>query len=136
MKFLLDANAWISHFRQKSPSVTQRLGQHPATDIALCSVVLAELLYGVERSGPAHRAANFALVGGLRQQFNSLPFDDSAAEEYGVIRAHLATQGMSIGPNDLMIAAIALTNKLTLVTHNTAEFSRVPGLTLEDWQIP
>ena len=66
----------------------------------------------------------------------SLPFDDSAAEEYGRIRAHLANLGTPIGPNDLLIAAIALANKITLVSHNTAEFSRVPGLILEDWQIP
>jgi tRNA(fMet)-specific endonuclease VapC len=136
MKFLLDANAWIGHLRQTSPTVTHRLSQHPALDILLCSVVLAELLYGAERSGPAHRAANFALVAGLRGQYVSLPFDDSAAEQYGRIRAHLASQGMPIGPNDLMIAAIALANKVTLVTHNTLEFNRVPSLTLENWQIP
>jgi len=136
MKFLLDANAWIGHLRQSSPTVTHRLSQHPASDVVLCSVVLAELLYGAERSGPAHRATNFALVAKLRSQYLSLPFDDAAAEEYGRIRAHLAGLGKPIGPNDLLIAAIALDNKITLVSHNTAEFSRVPGLTLEDWQIP
>jgi tRNA(fMet)-specific endonuclease VapC len=136
MKFLLDANAWIAHLRQTWPSVTQRLSQHPASDVALCSMVLAELLYGAERSHASYRAANFALIAGLRQQYFSLPFDDPPAEEYGRIRSHLANQGTPIGPNDLIIAAIALANKLTLVTHNTAEFSRVPGLALEDWQIP
>jgi tRNA(fMet)-specific endonuclease VapC len=136
MKFLLDANAWIGHLRQTSPTVTHRLSQYPASDVVLCSVVLAELLYGAERSGAAHRAANFALISRLRSQYASLPFDDSAAEHYGRIRAHLANQGTPIGPNDLLIAAIALANKITLVSHNTAEFGRVLGLTLEDWQIP
>jgi tRNA(fMet)-specific endonuclease VapC len=136
MKFLLDANAWIGHLRQTSPTVTHRLSQYPASDVVLCSVVLAELLYGAERSGAAHRAANFALVSRLRSQYVSLAFDDSAAEHYGRIRAHLANQGTPIGPNDLLIAAIALANKITLVSHNTAEFGRVLGLTLEDWQIP
>jgi tRNA(fMet)-specific endonuclease VapC len=136
MRFLLDANAWIGHFRQTSPTVTSHLSQHAASDIALCSMVLAELLYGAERSGPAHRPANFALITGLRQQYVSLPFDDPAAEEYGRIRAHLANQGTPIGPNDLIIAAIALANRLALVTHNTLEFSRIPGLQLEDWQVP
>ena len=70
----------------------------------------------------------------LRRQFDSLPFDDRAAEEYGKLRANLAVQGSLIGPNDLMIAATSLANGLVLVTHNTAEFRRVPGLTLEDWQ--
>ena len=66
--------------------------------------------------------------------FQSLAFDDRAAAEYGKIRADLASQGTPIGPNDLMIASIALSNGLTLVTHNTNEFSRVLGLKLEDWQ--
>lgn len=61
-------------------------------------------------------------------------FDDLAAERYGELRAHLDAAGTPIGPNDLMIASIALANSLTLVTHNTGEFSRVPGLRLEDWQ--
>jgi tRNA(fMet)-specific endonuclease VapC len=136
MKYLLDANAWIGHLRRTSPTVTQRLQQHAAADIVLCAVVVGGLLYGVERSAAAHRAANQALVAGLRQQYVSLAFDDPAAEEYSRLRAHLASLGTPIGPNDMMIAAIALGNQLTLVPHNTSEFGRVPGLTLEDWQIP
>ena len=63
-----------------------------------------------------------------------LPFDDSAAAAYGEIRAHLQRAGRLIGGNDLLIAAIAQTNNLTLVTHNTGEFTRVPNLPVEDWQ--
>ena len=136
MKFLLDANAWIGHLRQTSPPVSQRLHQHLPAEVVLCSVVLAELLYGVERSSPKHRTANLALVARLRQQYLSLPFDDRAAEEYGAIRSQLAALGMPIGPNDLMIVAIARANQLIVVTHNTTEFSRVPALMTEDWQIP
>jgi len=116
--------------------VTVHLSQHPASDVALCSVVLAELLYGAEHSGPAHRVSNRALVANLRGQYASLPFDDRAAEHYGPLRADLASKGTPIGPNDLMIAAIALAHRLTVVTHNTAEFCRVPGLNVIDWQIP
>ena len=65
----------------------------------------------------------------------SLPFDDAAAEAYGRIRADLAIRGALIGPNDLLIAAIAVASGLTLVTHNTGEFSRVAGLPLEDWEV-
>jgi tRNA(fMet)-specific endonuclease VapC len=65
-----------------------------------------------------------------------LPFEDRAAKVYGQIRADLETKGTPIGPNDLMIAAIALANDLTLVTHNTAEFSRVPALKFVDWHVP
>jgi tRNA(fMet)-specific endonuclease VapC len=68
--------------------------------------------------------------------YASVPFDDRAAEVYGPIRVDLAARGQLIGPHDLMIAAIALTNGLTLVTHNTVEFSRVPGLMIDDWQVP
>ena len=68
------------------------------------------------------------------QQFISIPFDDAAAMVYGTIRANLAKAGTPIGPNDLQIAAIALANELTLVTHNTREFSRIQGLKLEDWE--
>jgi tRNA(fMet)-specific endonuclease VapC len=132
---LLDTNSFIDHLRHGPASnVTAKLAAALPGSIYLCSVVLAELIYGALHSGPAHQAANLTLIASLRQQFVSLPFDDRAAEEYGKVREHLANLGTPIGPNDLMIAAIALANQLTLVTHNTAEFSRVPGLALEDWQ--
>jgi tRNA(fMet)-specific endonuclease VapC len=116
--------------------VVKRIQVGNAADIYLCSVVLGELIFGAFHSGPAHQAANLAQIATLRQQFASLPFDDTAAEQYGAVREDLLRKGLSIGPNDLMIAAIALANGLTLVTHNTAEFSRVTGLALEDWQVP
>jgi tRNA(fMet)-specific endonuclease VapC len=134
MPFLLDANTWIAHFRQTNPEVTQRLRQCSAADISLCSVVLGELLVGVAQSTDKHRAANQAKIDDLRRQYSSLPFDDAAAERYAVIRAELKLQGRMIGGNDLMIAAIALIHGCTLVTNNIAEFGRVPGLTVEDWQ--
>jgi tRNA(fMet)-specific endonuclease VapC len=136
MAYLLDSNAWIGWLRQNQPKLIARIQQEGAANIRLCSVVLGELLYGAERSGPAHRASNLQGVEQLRLRFTSLPFDDPAAEHYGSVRAHIANAGTPIGSNDLMIAAIALANDLTLVSHNTTEFSRVPGLKLEDWQIP
>lgn len=137
MNYLLDTNSWVDHLRHGPTSkVTAKLLAIPTGDVFLCSVVLGELLYGAYHSGPAYQASNLALIAALRQQFASLPLDDSAAEQYGKVRAHLASLGTPIGPNDLLIAAIALANGLTLVTHNTIEFSRVPGLTLEDWQVP
>jgi tRNA(fMet)-specific endonuclease VapC len=133
---LLDSNAWIHYLRQSHAGLVARLKSHSAADIALCSVVLAELYFGAHRSGAAKQQANFQLVRNLRNLFGSLPFDDGAAEIHGQLRAKLAAAGTPIGPNDLMIASIALTNGLTLVTHNTSEFSRVPALQLEDWQTP
>jgi tRNA(fMet)-specific endonuclease VapC len=134
MTYLLDSNACIGWLRQSQPKLVTRIKQEHPKDIVICSVVVGELIYGVERAAPAHQANNRMRVEQLRQQFVSFPLDDAAAEHYGKVRAHLAVLGTPIGPNDLMIAAIALANGLTLVTHNTAEFSRVPGLSIEDWQ--
>jgi tRNA(fMet)-specific endonuclease VapC len=132
--YLPDTNAWICYLRLKSPSLIQRFRQTDPADIRLCSVVLGELIYGVHHGPPSFRDHNAGLVLKLRQQFASLPFDDLAAEEYGQTRADLAAQGLQIGPNDLMIAAIGLANGLIVVTHNTAEFERVRGLAVEDWE--
>jgi tRNA(fMet)-specific endonuclease VapC len=135
MSHLLDSNAWIDHLRHgPSSSVTAKLLVAPVGSIFLCTVVLGELIYGAIRSGPKNEAANRALIAGLRGQFPVLPFDEADSEEYGKLRAHLAALGTPIGPYDMLIAAIALANGLTLVTHNTTEFCRVPGLVLEDWQ--
>ena len=91
MSHLLDTNSVIDHLRLGPASkVTARLAAAPSGSVYFCSVVLAELIYGALRSGPAHQAANLALLARLRQQFVSLPFDDRAAEEYGKVRAHLA----------------------------------------------
>lgn len=68
-------------------------------------------------------------------QFISLPFDDFAANTFGIIRSQLEIRGMPIGAYDLQIAAIALANNLILVTHNTRELERVQGLQLEDWEV-
>lgn len=134
MKYLLDTNTCIGWLRSNQPNLVRRLqSEHPA-DLVIRSVVVGELLYGAERAAASHRAHNHQRVEQLRQNIASLPFDDAAAEAYGKVRAHLSDKGLPIGPNDLMIAAIALSRHLILVTHNTAEFSRVPGLSLEDWQ--
>jgi tRNA(fMet)-specific endonuclease VapC len=65
-----------------------------------------------------------------------LPFEDRASEVYAEIRLRLERAGKPIGPNDLLIAATAIANRLVLVTHNTGEFGRIEGLTVEDWEAP
>jgi len=132
MIYLLDTNAWASYLNRRDSPVACRIQRTEPADIRLCSVVKAELYYGAYKS--ARREANLALLARLFDRFSSLPFDDRAAEVYGRIRSQLATYGTPIGPHDLMIAAIALANALTIITHNAAEFGRVPDLAIEDWE--
>ena len=134
MKYLLDSNAWIAVFRGRSDSLVRSLEGCTPTDIVLCSVVLAELWHGVFRSRADDQARNRHLVEQLPSRHLSLAFDDAAAMEAAAIRAGLAAAGTPIGPYDLQIAAIARNRQLVLVTNNTAEFSRVPNLVVENWQ--
>lgn len=134
--YLLDSNAWIAVFRGRSASLVNELKRRPPAVILLCPVVLAELWYGVCRSPSARRAANEALVRQVMAKYASAPFDELAALDAAQLRADLDAVGQPIGPYDLQIAAIARTHGLTLVTHNTAEFSRISGLNVEDWQAP
>ena len=133
MIYLLDTNVCIHLLNQRHEAIVQRFRQHNPIDIALCSVVKAELLYGAQRS--QRREANLQTLRTFFAPLASLHFDDDAAEHYGQIRADLLAQGQPIGPNDFLIAAIARAHDATLVTRNSAEFGRVPGLRLEDWEI-
>ena len=133
MTWLLDTNVCINYLRSGGGLfVAQRLAEKNAADVVLCSVVKAELIFGALRSRNA--GDSLAKVGQFVERFLSLPFDDEAAQAYGRIRANLADRGMMIGPNDLLIASVALTRNLILVTHNVAEFGRVQGLKIEDWE--
>ena len=115
-------------------SLLKRFASHPVGDIALCSIVVAELFYGAE--GSVNPVTGRQQVESFIVPYISLPFDDTAARIYGGLRHELESRGLTIGQNDYLIASIALAHNLTLVTHNTKEFSRVPGLVLEDWEIP
>jgi tRNA(fMet)-specific endonuclease VapC len=133
MIYLLDTNVCIHLLNKRHDVILQHLRQHAPTDIALCSVVKAELLYGARRSQRAE--ANLQLLKAFFAPLQSLPFDDDCADHYGQIHADLLTLGKPIGPNDTLIAAIARANDATLITHNTDEFSRVPGLRMADWEV-
>ena len=132
MRYLLDTNVCIRYLNGRSPAVRERIRTTNREDIAVCSIVKAELFYGAMRSNNPQR--NLARQQQFLNLFVSLPFDDLSALVYGEIRAQLTALGTPIGPNDLQIAAIALANNLILVTHNTREFSRVDGLQIEDWE--
>jgi tRNA(fMet)-specific endonuclease VapC len=132
MIYLLDSNIWIAILRTKFPQVATRYGATKRADIRSCSVVVAELRHGCAKS--AKPVDNRAKLDALMMPVASLAFDDAAAEHFATIRRYLESHGKIIGPYDMQIAAIALANNCILVTSNTAEFNRVPGLALEDWQ--
>lgn len=132
MKFLLDTNAWIDCLNHATSAIKNKLAILDPTSVVICSVVKAELFFGVHNSRNPEK--NLAKLTDLLCLFESLPFDDRAASVFGEIRFHLSKIGQLIGPYDLQIAAIAIANNLTVVTHNIKEFSRVPKLQIEDWQ--
>jgi tRNA(fMet)-specific endonuclease VapC len=132
MRYSLDTNICIRYINGRSPGILAKLPTIPTNDIIVCSVVRAELFYGSSKSQTPETTRQ-------KQErflapYATLPFDDLAADTYGRIRAQLERAGTPIGPLDMQIAAITLAYGLTLVTHNTREFSRVQGLMLEDWE--
>ena len=133
MLYLLDTNVCIQYLNGRSNQVRERFNKTQLQQMAMCSIVKAELFYGARRSNHPERTLEKQQE--FLNSFVSLPFDDKAAITYSKIRAHLAERGTPIGSNDLQIAAIALTHDLILVTHNTKEFSRVERLRLEDWEV-
>ncbi|HET6534945.1 MAG TPA: type II toxin-antitoxin system VapC family toxin [Sphingomicrobium sp.] len=128
---LLDADICMHLLNQADPQIEAQFRRRSPREIALCSVVKGELLYGAWRS--TRTDANLQRLDRFFAPLQSFPFDDECAVHYARIRADLAAQGKPIGPNDLMIAAIARTHDAVLVTRSTAEFDRVAGLRVERW---
>ena len=131
MKYMLDTNICIYIIKNKPESVLEHLKTKQNDGLTISAITLAELEHGVAASAFPERNA-LALM-----QFmviaRCLPFTHRAAAEYGRIRADLQRRGTPIGALDMLIAAHAKSEKLTLVTNNTREFERVGGLNLEDW---
>lgn len=131
MPWLLDTNAWIHYLKNPSSPVARRLRERTPADLVVCAVVRAELLHGAMKYGdPARR---LAIVRDTLAPYACLPFDEVAAEHYARIRHTLEQSGNVIGPHDLLIAATCVAHGCVLVTANTGEFSRVAGLSIEDW---
>jgi tRNA(fMet)-specific endonuclease VapC len=129
--YLLDTNTWIYALKGQPESIVSKLGTVDPTTVVFCSVVKAELLYGARRHSTPQKRLD--LLNGLFQHHRSYDFDDRSAGVYSHIRRELEVAGRPIGPMDMLIAAIAIANDLTLVTHNFAEFERVPELRVVDW---
>lgn len=134
MRYLLDANA-ISDFFRQHPGVMARFERIAPADLAISSVTVMEIEYGLERQ-PAARQKFGQVWADFQGDIHLLAFEVPDAVRAGRLRAHLARLGTPIGPFDQQLAGTALARRLTLVSHNTAEFARVPGLTLEDWRQP
>lgn len=130
--FHLDTNACIRVLNGTSPALVSRLKTQAPAEIAIATIVMAELHDGARRSRRV--ADNLRLLERFFAPFASIPFDARCSEQYGAIRADLAKSGSPIGPNDLLIAATARAHDATLVSHNVGEFSRVVGLRVEDWE--
>ena len=133
MKYLLDTNVCIRYLNGQSDALRRCLKSKLPGEICLCSIVKAELFYGVVKSSKPEK--NLERLSHFISGFPSLSFDDNSSEIYGKVRWDLERVGQPIGPNDLLIASITMSNGLTLVTHNTKEFSRISELSIEDWEV-
>ena len=130
MRYLLDANVVIALLKDTTSATARRVRRERIGDIAISAVVSHELFYGAFKS--RRRMQNVAVIDAL--QFVVLEFDKEDARQAGEIRALLASEGTPIGPYDVLIAGQAVARDMILVTQNTREFERVPGLRFEDWQ--
>lgn len=130
-RYLLDTNICIYIAKGQPLAVRQRLEQHSIHELAMSTITVGELRFGAEKSQARARA--LATLEQLAQLIPPSPLPMAAAEHYGTIRAALQQQGQPIGNNDLWLAAHALAEGWTLVTNNTREFVRVPGLRVENW---
>jgi tRNA(fMet)-specific endonuclease VapC len=131
MKYLLDTNICIYLIKQKPLSVIDKFNEHSVGDIGISSITVAELLYGVQKS--QHRKQNQSALMQFLSPLEIAVFDTDAAFSYGQIRAELERKGTPIGSLDTLIAGHAVSLGVSLVTNNEQEFSRVPGLNVENW---
>ena len=131
MRYLLDTNICIYLIKKRPLEVIERFRQHPPRDVAISTITLFELQYGIEKSKYRQRSEN-ALTKFLLP-LNLIKFDHSSAVEAAAIRAKLEKKGMVIDPYDMLIAGLAKSLDMILVTNNTKEFESIVGLNLENW---
>jgi len=132
MSFLLDTNICSAHMRRPA-GLAHRFIQYSGR-LSIPTVVLAELYAGAFLLDDPTRI--LAGINDLLQDLELLAFDEASAKQFGMLRGDLKRAGITVGPIDLQIASVALAHDLTLVTNNTSDFQRIPGLRLEDWLTP
>ena len=130
LRYLLDTNILSDLIRQPQGTVARRISSVGEATVCTSIIVAAELRFGAEKSGSSKLADRVDLV---LSALNVLPLESPADRHYGEVRQQLTRRGTPIGPNDLLIASHALAADLTVVTANAGEFSRVPGLRIENW---
>jgi tRNA(fMet)-specific endonuclease VapC len=132
-RYLIDTNICIYAMKGQFPALKDKLLTVRPEQIKISAVTRGELAYGAAKSKWGERTKTAYLM--FLSSFDVLPFTEKDAEVWGQIRGYLASQGTPIGAYDCMIAAQGIQRDLIVVTHNTKEFSRVPGIRLEDWVI-
>ncbi len=133
MNYYLDTDICVFALKGQFPAIKKWLQNSIPDQIKIPSIVQSELLLGALKSIESKQTVH--LVERFVAPYEVISFDEQAAIAYARIRYHLERRGVSIGPNDLIIAATVTANQGTLVTHNVREFTRVPGLLVEDWTV-
>ena len=131
MIYMLDTNICIYIIKQKPKEVIDHFKKMKENDICISSITYSELLYGAEKSSNVKK--NLLALTMFLSNIETLPYDENASSEYGLIRAELEKDGKPIGPLDMLIAAHAKSLNIKLVTNNVKEFERVKGLKIENW---
>lgn len=131
MRYLLDTNIVVALIRSRPEPLLARLRRRKLGSVGISTITLAELQFGVAKSSAPAR--NTIALAHVVAPLEVLPFDDHAAAAYGPLRADLERTGQPIGPLDTLIAAHAVSLRVTLITQNEREFRRVPTLRVENW---
>jgi len=131
MMFLIDTNICIYIMNDHPPQVIQKFREIGVGNVCISSITVSELQYGVCKSKQIKK--NIKRLDEFLSPFEIISYDESASIYYGQIRSHLEKKGNVIGPLDMLIAAHALSEKLTLITNNEKEFKRVKSLKVENW---
>ena len=130
LAYLLDTNILSDLVRNPQGVVAAQIAQAGETTVCTSVIAAAELRYGAIKSNSAKLAERVDII---LSALEVLPLETPTDHRYAILRHHLTRRGLPIDPNDLLIAAHALVNNLTVVTANIGEFSRVPGLKVENW---
>lgn len=129
--YMLDTNICIYIIKKRTESVLRQLREKMESGLFISTITLSELEFGVANS--EHREKNSVALLGFLTIVGIKHFDENAAMEYGAVKKSLRDRGCPIGPMDMLIGAHARSQRMTLVTNNAREFSRIEGLVVENW---